>query len=910
MIILKANAELKLVFQRLIQTMKAPVEWNGYFVVVGDYLILNGRVRSLFFNFENKNVVTNLIDITIKEEEVISTEQRTKLQNVLNLTLYAFGKWGSIHGLKVEKDYAQLNALFVNVLRECSVEPGYTKENFRFYRDGIRINYEDVIGHTIAAEEKQPEEEPAGEEEIQGLWHKLVWKKQKNTFKQSETTFEQRQKNRLGNNFYMVSYHCPKCKKHLHMVVFPPEEEFRIETDEGGVLLARAYTCCRCNRFYTPRPDMLLTEGDVYVMDFLTDVRAYEDYLELLGESGDKVSNYNFNRFADKKRNKKQEKTEKLEDVYEKLEDLTDEDLARILAKMEEGFYPARSVERFEEILTEEQKKREKAEKEKSKNSKKEAKNAGKNKQKIQNADGKTADNRIAESSQNAENSMANSVSDKAVEHAYDSRKNTNKADKESYFDAEQTSKASKANEPEVQVSKEKKEAIKKRYESKLKSIDRLSERQLSDIKGQLQKEKALDDKEKEVFFLQLLDREKQLKRAHCQKLASSCNQQNYARIGRIIEEIKRIDLPEDEKEEWLIPLYEKRKEQGEAEVRQLVEKLTKSPGMQQYRITVEQMKSYPEVDISEYQPILQEIRSKAEERDIVNIIRHARNTTREDMTELLGRLQNQGFDEGILSPYLDKIVDKIRKIDEEEIDRICPNPMQMSAEEATEAYKKIEEGVFLPELKMHALEMLEKRLSKIKTEECELLVDKLKESMSEKQRTNERHHFYSARKVMMKEASKEETEVIQFALDTYGTSRKLFEYPILVVDTSRNQSGKEGMILTPENLYYNTLLNAYVVSVWDIRKVWAQTGLLNSGIYIERKDGTKIKLPYAVERNELKEWGECLKDFIQYLQERPDSRTLPYLAREKHETICCFRCGYMYREGNICPKCGYKTNH
>ena len=52
MIILKANAELQLVFKRLIQTMKAPVEWNGYFVVVGDYLILNGRVRSLFFNFD------------------------------------------------------------------------------------------------------------------------------------------------------------------------------------------------------------------------------------------------------------------------------------------------------------------------------------------------------------------------------------------------------------------------------------------------------------------------------------------------------------------------------------------------------------------------------------------------------------------------------------------------------------------------------------------------------------------------------------------------------------------------------------------------------------------------------------------------------------------------------------------
>ena len=54
MIILKTNLELKATFERLIRTMKEPVEWNGNFVVVGDYLILQGRVRSLFFNFETR----------------------------------------------------------------------------------------------------------------------------------------------------------------------------------------------------------------------------------------------------------------------------------------------------------------------------------------------------------------------------------------------------------------------------------------------------------------------------------------------------------------------------------------------------------------------------------------------------------------------------------------------------------------------------------------------------------------------------------------------------------------------------------------------------------------------------------------------------------------------------------------
>ena len=50
MIILKTNSEMKVTFERLIKTMKEPVEWSGRFVVGGDYLIIQGRVRSLFFN--------------------------------------------------------------------------------------------------------------------------------------------------------------------------------------------------------------------------------------------------------------------------------------------------------------------------------------------------------------------------------------------------------------------------------------------------------------------------------------------------------------------------------------------------------------------------------------------------------------------------------------------------------------------------------------------------------------------------------------------------------------------------------------------------------------------------------------------------------------------------------------------
>ena len=103
MIILKTNLELKATFERLIRTMKEPVEWTGNFAVVGDYLILQGKVRSLFFNFETRKVVTNLIDIPVQEEETVEIKDQIKIQNTLNMVLYAFGKWGMIRGVKVKK---------------------------------------------------------------------------------------------------------------------------------------------------------------------------------------------------------------------------------------------------------------------------------------------------------------------------------------------------------------------------------------------------------------------------------------------------------------------------------------------------------------------------------------------------------------------------------------------------------------------------------------------------------------------------------------------------------------------------------------------------------------------------------------------------------------------------------------
>ena len=201
MIVLKADKELNLTFQKLIKMMDVPVEWNGMFFVIGDYLILQGSVRSLFFNFDTKLVVTNIIELKAEEQMIAAVEQHPNVRDILNMVLYAFGKWGNIKGLRVDKDYVQLNRLFAQIL---GVESQYGPEHFRFYKNKIRLTYEDVIEAVLSDEPEEvllPEEE-----EPQGLWHKLVWKKAASSFLMRDTTLAERRRNRIGNNFYLAGY--------------------------------------------------------------------------------------------------------------------------------------------------------------------------------------------------------------------------------------------------------------------------------------------------------------------------------------------------------------------------------------------------------------------------------------------------------------------------------------------------------------------------------------------------------------------------------------------------------------------------------------------------------------------------------------------------------------------------------
>ena len=116
-------------------------------------------------------------------------------------------------------------------------------------------------------------------------------------------------------------------------------------------------------------------------------------------------------------------------------------------------------------------------------------------------------------------------------------------------------------------------------------------------------------------------------------------------------------------------------------------------------------------------------------------------------------------------------------------------------------------------------------------------------------------------------------------------------------------------MVLTPDTLFYSTRLHAYGIPIANIASIEASTGLLNRRLTLEETDGAQHKLPYAVKTGEMEDWATILEEFIHYLQEKPASRKLNYLAKETHDTICCYRCGYVYHGRDICPECGYKKN-
>lgn len=950
MILLKANAELKKVFLSLIKTLGTNVVWDSIFVVTNNTLILHGKVRSLFFNYDTKQINTNLIDLDIDGSKIIEIINDDMLVNTLNMTLYAFGKWGAINGLRVEKDYAQLNRLFSQILQDIKIEPSFRDDNFRFYKNKILYTYEDVIQAILNLsnpEENQQSEpnsdcekhsednglEPShhdkynpetpnsssdnrwktsvsendyDEEYKLGLWHNMKWLTKPMSFVKTERT-EQETKSRLGNSFYPVDYKCPSCGKKLYISLFPVNKEFLIETDEGRVYLARAYTCNSCNCFYTPRPDKLLEEGDIYFLEFDEDRTAYEDYLELLGNAGERCANYKFNEYeAQHNQNKNAPIPKTLDQICNELDSLSEKELDKLEDKIYSGFYPETAVEKFYPAVSKEKKI-------KSAKSKALKNSANKDFHKKKTANKDTSKLNEPEETSNPTGKKSTSTPPKnSLQKESFSSKSTDELKNIYQKLSGQDGKDEDAVQAMNAVKEQLTEKLKEKYDAHMAVVQRMSPKQLKDLKLRIESEQLIDSEEKKPYLEQINKILYSNQKKVLEEKASACKGKSYHEINRVIDEINDIndtDIPLSFKKPILDALYEQRKKSGEKEVEYLMSTLPPQLNKRQFQQFLDKLHKYEDVDISPYEKQLEQRRGLVEQQEINSFIARSNKNDRSSLYQLYNDLKEQGFSEKNVQPYLDKLHNKIYAMDQEAIQKLVPSLMDMTFEDGLKAMEKIKNGVFLPELKIDTLEMLDKRLTKMKVDECDQLARKLKKDMLPQVKDMSRLHFYEARKAMRGDMEEEELALFEKVLNGYASDRNPYEYPILLSDSSRFSNGKEGFVLTPDHLFYNGLLHSGVISVMDIDTVEEKNGLISKGVFAEKDTGDKVKLPIALSSKEWKGFAKAMGDFISYLQEKPESRNVSYLAKEKHEKKCCFRCGYVYTDGNVCPKCGSKNN-
>jgi hypothetical protein len=276
---------------------------------------------------------------------------------------------------------------------------------------------------------------------------------------------------------------------------------------------------------------------------------------------------------------------------------------------------------------------------------------------------------------------------------------------------------------------------------------------------------------------------------------------------------------------------------------------------------------------------------------------------------KLYHKLKKEDFEERNKTPFLENIYDKIYASDEATIKRICPELADLTFEDGLQAYEEITSKDLLPELKSNILGMIDKRLTKIKMNECEQLVNKLSRDLSEIIPEYSRIHFYDVRKGMRSDSEDEETKIINKALNTYASGRGRYEFPIVICDASIKGNGGKGFVLTVDHIFYNSLVNTDVIDVMKIVNVITRKGLLSTGIYADTKNSGKVKISNSLKLDKLKPFTNVLQDFISYLKEKPESRDVSYMVKEKHDVKCCYRCGYEYKGGNVCPKCYAKFN-
>ena len=817
MIVLKSTAELHLVFNKLIKTLSVPVEWNGNFVISGNFLILPGKERSVIFNYDTRRVTTNLSDDKLSRKVPEPIKEGSGLINIFNLVLYAFGKWGALKGITVEKDYKKINTLVGAVFGAYGVSADYTEQHCFWYKDGTRITYEDVIQLAIESEHRQPESEEDIEEET-GLWHSTTWKLDNQSFIFEKLPMAQRRKGRIGHNFYKVGYACPHCGEKLYMASFSGREKPVIDTVEGRVQLARAFFCPSCVIFYTPLPEAGLEDEEVYYLDFDGDKTAGNDYMEMLGRLGTREVNGDFNKYVDRVNDEGRTTTRQSLNGIDK--GISDE--RRSLNGIDKGIKDdGRSLNGIDKGIKDDRR-------------------------------------------------SLNGI-DKGIS---DDRSDLNGIDKGISDDRRSLNGVRKFDDENEQIS------------------DKVS--------GNPDKEDVFDIVHEKAAVMADIDGTGELHTYR--KAASHVRYKDAVKSSRRKLRIRRLAVLF---KSFSIVKWFRRKGYGKASE----ENSDKEPYRNAERISAPGAVTASDGK-SGYNMREEAESAPAQRRKLDELLEKTGNVTRKDIVDLLDKIKAGHFDKAVQMEYAGKLQENIAELDRRRIAEACKEYLDYNGEELEKLYSMIEEEEFLPEIKAAALDNVAGRLWKIRNEEAELLVKRIKKSLCENG-VSENHmlYFYPAMEILEGRVDTHVKDHIECAVDSYAPDLGKYEYPVIMEDTTGKQNGKRGMFITPDAIYYGNFYTYGHIMAENIERIESYTGFMGRYVIVYLDDGSKIRLSSVIAKDELEAYAMTLNDFVMYLKQKPFSRKEKYLAKESHDVICCFRCGYVYKNMKECPKCGYKFN-
>lgn len=966
MVWLKANENMKSVYNRLIESMKVDVKWKGEFLIVDNRLILPGEINSLIFDFGVRKAYASIIDIPPVPRDIFEIADRKLLINMFNMVLYIFGKWKAISGIKVEQPYMKLDMLLKNILQEIDVKSYFNENGLKFAtNNGIQIIFEEVVSTAVESiKKKELDEKTMSESEDihEGLWHDMKWKLLPAQFLKNDITDDMAESDRIGNNFYMSKYTCPECKENMHMTVYPEKKEFMIESEKGKVFMARVFACPLCNAFYTPATQKLLSEGETFKLDFEDDKKAANDYRRLIGKNGGRNANCNYNMYeADYLEKRFGVFGESLPKLCRHLEELTDEEIRLILARIEESFYPKVDVDRFLAVIERELEYRKNhpriADELKKLDDEDEEKQAG--------VFGKLLSERNKEN-QGIKPAASGTVSSVKLSEAGVSEEDDGMADKlrsiMSHIEEKEPDEdtgleyaeviSEKREKPNLSSSekvlhkntadknKDKTVTDKKKIKIKSEKAGKISETKgvfnsigLKKSEGITNKSEGNTHKTKsstegiQDFNIQNgqeniekleniksnVDTESFLQNEHIRpeqdKISSAAvSKKRYSDILSLKREIKLSALDDNDKNSILTDIQNLLEQTGKKELDYIISHIPQNDTRDRYKRIKNRIKTFEDIDTKEYEDIIDSYIDKAEQKEIQAMVSRADKKDRKSLLELMEHINSMGFEMKNSEPYIKEIKDRITEIDNEKVLEICPDINNLTVEEGLKAIEEIAKADILPEIKSNMLELIDKKLTRMKTEENIQLIEKFDKSLTGRLSDTSRIHFYDARKMQSGDSKDPESLIIRRALSSYAVLIGKYEYPIAVFDSSIRRNGKEGFILTPDHIFYKGFLKSGCIDVKNIESVCTDEKQKGKGIFVEHNSQKRIKLPSVFNNADEKNLVDVLDKFIEYLGVKPESRSVSYMSQLSHSSVCCYRCGHVFKDGNICPKCGSKN--